>query len=97
MQKNAEAYCVGPLQFIISPKTIAKLVLKFSNYSSDKEHSAAIIRKCKYCGHKKHQCKFCPAKDVICFNCSKKGHFSKVCCLKLGTTKRPDASTASLD
>ena len=63
--------------------------------SSDVEHGAAIIRKYMYCGNKKHPRKFCPAKDVICFNCSKKGHFSKVCRLK-GGTKRADVSTASL-
>ena len=67
-----------------------------TNCSSDKEHSVAIIRKCMYCGNKKHPRKFCPAKDVICFNCLKKGHFSKVCCLKDGTTKRPDVSSALL-
>ena len=51
-QKNAKAYCIGPLQLIISPKTIAKMESKLANYSSDKEHSAAIIRKRMYCGIK---------------------------------------------
>ena len=69
---------------------------KLAECSSDEEHSAAIIRKCKYCGNKKHPRKFYPAKDVICFNCSKRGHFSKVCRLKVGTTERPDVSTALL-
>ena len=49
-----------------------------------------------YCGNKKHPRKFCPAKVVICFNCSKREHFSKVCRLKIKTIERPDASTASL-
>ena len=94
-QKNAEAYRSLPSQLVIPSKTIAKMESKLADCLSD-EHIAATIRKCKYCGNKKHPCKFCPAKDVICFNCSKKGHFSKVCCLKVGTTKKPDASNASL-
>ena len=95
-QKNAEAHCVGPSQLVIPSKTTAKMEPKLAECSSDEEHSAAIIRKCKYCGNKKHPRKFCPAKDVICFNGSKRGHFSKVCRLKFETTERPDASTASL-
>ena len=95
-QKNAEAYCVGPSQLVIPSKTIAKMESKLVECSSDEEHKAAIIRKCKYCGNKKHPRKFCPAKDVNCFNCSKREHFSKVCRFKVETTKRPGASTASL-
>ena len=82
-QKNAEAYSGGPLQLVIPLKTIAKMESKLAECSSDEEHSAAIIRKCKYCGNKKHPHKFCPAKSVICFNCSKRGHFLKVCRLKV--------------
>ena len=69
---------------------------KLTECSSDEEHSAAIITKCKYCGNNKHPRKFCPAKNVICFNCSKRENFSKVWRLKIGTTERPDASTALL-
>ena len=95
-QENAEAYCVGPSQLAIPSQTIAKIESKLSECLSDEEHSAAIIRKCKYCGNNKHPRKFCPAQDVVCFNCSKRGHFLKVCGLKIETTERPDASTASL-
>ena len=95
-QKNAEAYCVGPSQLVIPSKTIAKMESKLAECSSDEEHSAAIIRKRKYCGNKKQPRKFCPAKDVICFNCPKRGHFSKVFRLKVKTTERPDVSTALL-
>ena len=69
---------------------------KLAECSSDEEHNRAIIKKCKYYGNKKHPRKFCPAKDVICFNCLKREHFSKACRLKVGTTERLDASTASL-
>ena len=46
---------------------------KLVDCSSAKEHSAAIIRKCMYCENKKQPRKYCSAKDVICFNCLKKG------------------------
>ena len=87
-QKNAEAYCVGLSQLVIPSKTIAKIEPKLAECSSDEEHSAAIIRKCLYCGNKKHPRKFCPAKDVICFNCSKRGHFLKVCRFKVETPEK---------
>ena len=34
---------------------------------------------CMFCGNRRHARNNFPAKDVICFKCSKKGHFSKVC------------------
>ena len=36
-------------------------------------------KKCFYCGNKYHPRYKCPAKDVECLKCSKKGHFAKVC------------------
>ncbi|VDI32022.1 Hypothetical predicted protein [Mytilus galloprovincialis] len=36
-------------------------------------------QKCFFCGNNAHARRFCPAKDASCHNCSKKGHFSKVC------------------
>ena len=95
-QKNAEAYCVRPSQLVILSKTTAKMESKLTDCSSDKEDSAAIIIKCKYCRNKKHPRKFCPAKDVICVNCTKRDDFSKICRLKVETTERPNASTESL-
>ena len=61
-QENAETYCIGPSQLIIPSQTTAKMESKLAECSSDEEPSAAIIRKCKYCGNKKHPRKFCPAK-----------------------------------
>ena len=31
-----------------------------------------------FCGNKKHSRKFCPARNVMCFNCTKKVYFSKM-------------------
>ena len=35
--------------------------------------------RCQRCGNTNHKRGACPAKDVKCHNCNKKGHFSKVC------------------
>ena len=45
--------------------------------------TAAADKKCMFCGNKRHPRKFCPARNVTCFKCSKGGHFSKVCRSKL--------------
>ena len=37
---------------------------------------------CYFCGGKIHSGLQCPAKDACCFNCSKRGHFQKVCLVK---------------
>ena len=41
---------------------------------------ALIIGHCYFCGGNLHANRaYCPARDAICHNCSKKGHFMKVC------------------
>ena len=32
-----------------------------------------------WCGRQSHERRFCPAKDVTCNNCHKKGHYQSVC------------------
>lgn len=34
---------------------------------------------CYFCGESRHPRKFCPAREVTCFNCKVKGHLRKVC------------------
>ena len=34
---------------------------------------------CIWCGRQSHERRFCPAKDVTCNNCHKKGHYQSVC------------------
>jgi len=36
-------------------------------------------QKCSYCGKGSHPKQSCPAKEVICHKCKKKGHYSSVC------------------
>ncbi|XP_068674553.1 uncharacterized protein [Montipora foliosa] len=39
-------------------------------------------RPCFWCGRQNHDRKYCPARDTICSNCNKKGHFQSVCLSK---------------
>lgn len=34
---------------------------------------------CFFCGNNKHSRSRCPAREAVCLNCRKKGHFAKVC------------------
>ena len=43
------------------------------------QSSAASSRLCYFCGLAFHHRDRCPAKEVFCHTCGKKGHFSKVC------------------
>lgn len=41
--------------------------------------AAMTNQKCFFCGNTRHPRASCPARDAVCHNCNKKGHFSKVC------------------
>nr|XP_039266307.1 uncharacterized protein LOC120341813 [Styela clava] len=44
------------------------------------DNAAMTIRsKCFFCGNSRHPRSKCPAREVVCFKCQKKGHFAKVC------------------
>jgi len=50
---------------------------------------------CYFCGgNNRHKRSKCPAKDAICSNCSKRGHFAKVCLA--GTSNKSSAAMVSL-
>ena len=68
-QKNSESYSVTPL-FINAASG------KANQQPSDKQGQT---EKCYFCGNSRHPHIKCPAKDVNCNICSKKGHFAKVC------------------
>ena len=56
--------------------------------------SGAVIQKCSFCGNKKHSRRFCPARDLECYRCGKKGHFAKVC--RSFATRQNSSSSAAL-
>ena len=57
--------------------------------------SGAVIQKCSFCGNKKHSHRFCPARDVECYRCGKKGHFAKAC--RSFATRQSSSSSAAFD
>ena len=61
--------------------------------------SASHSRSYYFCGRSFHQRNHCPAKEVTCYSCGKKGHYSKVCRSKsqvLRETKSRQRQTASI-
>ena len=50
-----------------------------SKETSGQSTSAAMVQKCFFCGGVRHPRFKCPAKDATCKNCSKTGHWVKVC------------------
>ena len=68
-QKNSESYSVTP-PFINAASG------KANQQPSGKQGQT---EKCYFCGNSRHSRIKCPAKDVNCNICSKKGHFAKVC------------------
>lgn len=65
-----------------------------SETSSQERSTVASIRSpCFFCGYARHPRDKCPAKDAICKNCGKKGHFQKVC--RSATGPRNAASVLS--
>jgi hypothetical protein len=49
-------------------------------HNKQERHDNQQHTSCKWCGRQPaHQRTSCPAKDVTCNNCHKKGHFAKVC------------------
>ena len=52
------------------------------NTSASMSVAGSTRKKCYFCGgpfHGANNCKSCPANNVPCHKCNKKGHFSKVC------------------
>ena len=44
--------------------------------TTTRTHSCNI---CKWCGRSRHDRRHCPAREAICRNCQRKGHFHSVC------------------
>ena len=62
---------------LCSASSSAKSVDVVTRHTNSKQFSAS--RKCGWCGNVFHSRDKCPARDVECRKCFKKGHFGKVC------------------
>lgn len=58
---------------------VAAAELLESNDYADDTTAAIRVRKCFFCGNDRHTRNVCPAKDVLCRSCGKKGHYQRVC------------------
>ena len=55
------------------------------------------VKSCGWCGKSYHSRDKCPAKDVICHKCQKRGHFSSQCFSKRTVSQHSVDTTDSLD
>ena len=82
-QQSLESYSVPVTAAAVPPETAAAAlgVQQGDNQSPDESQlSAASARqKCFFCGRNRHPRNVCPARNAICLNCSKKGHYQTVC------------------
>ncbi|KFD47300.1 hypothetical protein M513_11810 [Trichuris suis] len=79
-QKNSEAYSAPPTPEATVAASAADT--PESGHSSAQQESclAAAPKKsrCFFCGLSKHLQSQCPAREVICYKCNKKGHYAKL-------------------
>ena len=86
-QKNSELYIQQSPQVIPSNVAAASAKDQSTSHINPDQESLAAVRKqspvkksCYFCGGFLHANRAsCPARDAVCHNCSKKGHFAKVC------------------
>lgn len=50
-----------------------------SRYERSTKEPSKTDRPCFWCGRQDHDRRYCPAKETICSNCNKKGHFPCIC------------------
>ena len=92
-QKNSEAYSQNT-QATAAATSTSEII---EPDSPESQSSIAALRKgtkqatrkksCYFCGGPMHASRsLCPARDATCHNCSKTGHFSKVCQSKKDTS-----------
>ena len=90
---------LGPFQASVSAMSAYKKGKKANQCGQDKQQPAGGSPKkenphkkkqhCNRCGNKPHdEDVVCPALEIICKKCGKKGHFAKVCFSKGSTEKK---------
>ena len=90
---------IGPSQASVSAMSAYKKGKKANKHGQDKQQSAGGSTKkenppknkqqCNRCGNKPHtKDVVCPASEIICNKCEKKGHFAKVCFSKGSKEKK---------
>ena len=76
-QKHSENYITPYSPFYVN--TASTNIDPSNNQNTESTVSAVSSELCYFCGNKRHPRIKCPAKEVFCNRCNKKGHFAKVC------------------
>ena len=92
-QKNSEAYAMPTIP--VTAAVPSSSTDRHTEVPMPNDHSLAATnapkKKCYFCGDPIHNRRSCPARNSVCNNCGKKGHYGKVC-----MSKATSSTTASL-
>nr|XP_039252837.1 uncharacterized protein LOC120330077 [Styela clava] len=91
--KNAEVYRVSDSSTVSAAAQNSETQNDETSCDIEKI-SATANTACFFCGGTKHPRSKCPARNVFCFKCHKKGHFIKVCRGTVFNPQKPDEVTA---
>jgi hypothetical protein len=85
-QKNAEAYAMPSIPTAAAAAVAipsAEQTVEVPESNNNPLASTFTPKKCFFCGNSIHNRRNCPARDSLCNNCGKKGHYAKVtrCCM----------------
>ena len=82
-QKNAETYTMPTIPIATAaavPALETEQTLKAATSDDDAPLAGTFTsKKCYFFGNSIHNRRNCPAKNCVCDNCGKKGHYAKVC------------------
>ena len=79
--RNSESYVQQPayVNSISSPPSATIVEAGTSDQQICASSEASSAKRCWNCGNARHSKAVCPARNAVCHNCSKTGHFAKCC------------------
>ena len=99
-QRNAEAYVPAIPMAAAMDYPAREKCTEEDLFGDSSLASTSAPKRCYFCGDSIHSRKNCPARNSICHNCGKKGHYAKVCKSKTNTSTTasmfPSPSTPAL-
>uniref|UniRef100_T1HE82 Peptidase A2 domain-containing protein n=1 Tax=Rhodnius prolixus TaxID=13249 RepID=T1HE82_RHOPR len=77
---------------VLSVNSVLERGSSTSGHSDDSPVAAATSVTCLYCDNRKHSRKVCPARDIVCHSCNKRGIFPKCLANRRQIRKKTSAS-----